>query len=150
MGIKGKIVYPSYNSSLGIAYEIYLSGCNRNPKCVDCYNPLLWDKDYGDVLNVSEIKIPWYCDCIVILGGEPLHSLGLYDFIFQLKQNCTNKIYYLYTSYELYEIEEKVKQMFDYIKTGKYENNLKSEGFFASSNQKLFKNENGIWREVLV
>jgi organic radical activating enzyme len=83
-------------------------------------------------------------DNVVILGGEPLeHSQEVCVFVNRLKSVVPNLTFWLFTSYELDEVIEHVKQRFDYIKTGKYirelttDNNVQYGYNLATSNQKI-------------
>jgi len=142
--------YPAFNSSNGIGLEIYLSGCNRKEKCKGCHNPELWNFQYGRKLSLDELKkiiIPKqkYLDTFVIMGGEPLHQkrenlIALLDFLIQF-----DKQIWLYTSYEINEVPKEIQQYCNYIKTGRYNEKLKTKSNIqygiqlASSNQKIYK-----------
>lgn len=141
------IIFPSYNSTDGISVDIFLSGCAREPKCSGCYNSPLWDFNNGDEINYQEL-LTWlalkhlYYDNICILGGEPLDNkelIQLLQIVYKIKP------IWLYTSYELNEISNNIKQYCDYIKTGRYDKELKTESNIqygiklATSNQKIFK-----------
>lgn len=80
-------------------------------------------------------------DNIAILGGEPLHQEELE---YLLSMVSTLKPVWLYTSYEIDEVPDSIKQYCTYIKTGQYIEELKAsniqEGILlASSNQKIVK-----------
>lgn len=141
------IIFPSYNSSNGISIDIFLSGCNRNPKCKGCHNPGLWDFNNGKEINYEEL-IRWLkiknelYDNIVIMGGEPLDQK---DLVVLLKKIHKIKSIWLYTSYEFNEISPQIKEYCSYIKTGRYdetqliENNIQFGIKLASLNQKIYK-----------
>lgn len=143
------IIFPSFNSSDGISVDIFLSGCAKEPKCKGCHNPYLWDFNNGEECNFEELYL-WlknkkeYYDNIVIMGGEPLDHDDIIDL---LKKFYTLKPIWLYTSYELKEISKEIKKYCNYIKTGKYieelktENNIQFGVKLASSNQKIHKME---------
>ena len=144
------IIFPSYNSSDGLSVDIFIAGCNREPKCKNCYNPTLWDFNNGDECNFKELSM-WlfmkaeYYDNICILGGEPLDQKDLLEL---LKVIYKIKPIWLYTSYELNEIPKEIKQYCDYIKTGRYIEELKTEDNIqegiklVSSNQRI--NQKGV------
>ncbi|MCE5220020.1 MAG: radical SAM protein [Clostridium sp.] len=130
-------------------FEIYLAGCARNPHCKNCFNEETWDFNIGklyeeELPNIS-IKINDFSNLIkyiAILGGEPLHSKGLVhllEILYKLKP------IWLYTSYELNEVPNNIKQYCSYIKTGRYieelaiDNNIQYGIKLASSNQKIYK-----------
>jgi anaerobic ribonucleoside-triphosphate reductase activating protein len=139
----GNLFYPSYNAANTRALEIYLSGCNRTPKCKGCHNPELWDFSKGINMSINGIlafikKLPPSIRSIAVMGGEPLHQPKLKELLEALR--TTNKTIWLYTSYELHEIPKEIRLLCDFIKTGKYEETLQIKGErVATSNQKIFK-----------
>ena len=134
------------------AFEIYLAGCSGIPKCVGCHNPESWcfrqGNNYIDEMDKIMDKIIQFSDMIdniFILGGEPLDQdrndlLGMLTTI-----NTLNKSMWLFTRYELIDIDCDIKNQFDYIKTGRYDKSLECGDniYFgvklASSNQKIIK-----------
>jgi anaerobic ribonucleoside-triphosphate reductase activating protein len=141
------IIFPSYNSTDGISVDIFLAGCNRKPKCKNCYNPSLWDFDRGKEVNYEELT-SWLklkndlFDNIAILGGEPLSQN---DLIILLNNLVNIKPIWLYTSYEIDEIPQEIQQYCSYIKTGRYIPKLSSNNYLshkiklASINQKILQ-----------
>jgi anaerobic ribonucleoside-triphosphate reductase activating protein len=135
------------------SFEIYLSGCNGNPKCEGCYNQELWDFNIGEEYTLEyfgdlQQKIYRFkniIDNIMILGGEPLDQ-NINDFSYFIKDmKSFNKDLWLFTRYELNEIEPTILNQFDYVKTGKYikelsvDNNIQYGIKLATSNQKIYK-----------
>lgn len=141
----GGILYPSLNSSNGIALDIFLSGCARKEKCPGCHNPELWDFNNGIKMTLEDIKRvivrKRVIDSVAVMGGEPLHHKNL-PLLLQMIRKSGKKVW-LYTSYGLHEIPESIKVECDFIKTGKYEeNNRTPNGSWLSSyNQEIFKRE---------
>lgn len=91
---------------------------------------------------VTIIRSKKILDSIAIMGGEPLENEYLSEILYAIRSSCPEKEIWLYTSYELEEIPEEIKQYCDYIKTGKFEQDLYVENVrLSSSNQKIFKNE---------
>ena len=135
------------------AFEIYLAGCNANPKCLNCHNPELWDFNIGDELGNEAIdniikkinNAKTITNNIWILGGEPLdqNKSELLNLVQQLK--ILDMPIWCFTRYEINEIDVDIKRSFNYIKTGKYIENLKTENIIcygvrlASKNQKIHK-----------
>jgi organic radical activating enzyme len=138
----------SYNS-----FEIYLSGCRGSPKCEECYSKELWDfsigeeytKEYFDKIKKKINRFNKIIDNIFILGGEPLDQNieELKKLIFDLK--ILNKPLWLFTRYDLIEIDKSILELFDYAKTGKYikelscNDNTKYNIKLATSNQHINK-----------
>jgi anaerobic ribonucleoside-triphosphate reductase activating protein len=141
------IIFPSYNSTDGISADIFLAGCDRKPKCKNCYNPTLWNFDNGKEVNYEELA-SWLklkndlFDNIGILGGEPLSQK---DLIILLNNLINIKPIWLYTSYEIEEVPKEIQRCCEYIKTGRYISELNNDNYLshkiklASTNQKILK-----------
>jgi anaerobic ribonucleoside-triphosphate reductase activating protein len=140
--------YTLSNKSL----EIYLSGCNGNPKCTNCHNPMLWDfslgNDWIEEIDNITIKINLFNDMvdnIMIFGGEPLDQnlIELQSFLKILSYR--GKHIWLFTRYELENISNEIKYLCDYIKCGRYEESLTTDTNIqygiklATSNQHIYK-----------
>lgn len=131
--------------------EIYVSGCKGHCGTQDiCQNGELWSFDLGEpyknwyekishkLQQKTMVKKCW------ILGGEPLDQnidelIDLLKFI-----KSFNIELWLWTSFSLEEIPAKIKELCDFIKTGKFIPNQKyylSEYNIelASPNQKINK-----------
>lgn len=135
------------------SFEIYLSGCNEQPKCEGCYSKELWDFDVGEEytkkyfekLSKKINNFEKIIDNIFILGGEPLDQNT--DELLMLTSDLKyfNKPIWLFTRYELEKIDKSISYLFDYIKSGKYlkelscDNNIQYEIKLATSNQKIYK-----------
>lgn len=132
------------------AFEIYLSGCD-GACSKSCHNKELWNfnigENYLNIINSIIKKINEFgllIDNIWILGGEPLlqNKRELVDLLERLKLG-TNKKIWLWTRFELEQIPDNIKMLCDYIKTGKYDENLLSDNYIhngiklISTNQKI-------------
>lgn len=142
----GGWVYPSFNSTEGIAVDIFLSGCAREPKCEGCYNPYMWDFNYGEEWQIFDIKLALLhtykdADSIAIMGGEPLNQKDIEYLLAEIKLLFPSKPLWVYTSYELHEIPEELLIHMDFIKTGRFDKNQLSKGRLASRNQMIWKKE---------
>lgn len=139
-------IFPSFNSTNGIAVDVYLSGCSREPKCKGCHNPLLWDFNNGKSMEISEVvnilRFKYAdADSVAIMGGEPLNQPNITNLLAEIKKALPEKKLWVYTSYEFEEIPEEILQYVDYVKTGRYREDLPTtnKGFrLASSNQKIW------------
>lgn len=143
--------YTLQNKSL----DIYLSGCKgiNGIHCVGCHNPESWSFNQGEeysqeYFNLLKIKITDFnnlIDNVFIFGGEPLDQdvNMLIHLLFDLKS--LNKKIWLFTRYELNQIPKEILQLCDYIKCGKYDENLKTNKNIqyniklATSNQSIHK-----------
>lgn len=143
--------------------EIYLSGCKG--WCKGCHSPHTHDFNAGLDLNdkqfrqklIDDIKSKEkFIDNIVILGGEPLDNPmnELSEFINDLRSELPSRVdFWLYTHFELSIIKERYQEaflLFNYIKCGKYVEELHSKDGFkdsmtgvtlATSNQYIVKIE---------
>lgn len=133
--------------------EIYLAGCNGQPKCKGCHNPELWDFNIGEDWKTKMYDIIVKCDefsniieKVMIFGGEPLDNdeKEIIDLLITLNNNTTLDIW-LFTRYELADIQEDIKHLCNYIKCGRYDEELLSDDNIqygiklASSNQRIYK-----------
>ena len=131
--------------------DIYFSGCNP-PHCKGCQNPELWEfvnkNNYIKKLKDIKTKVKNFntlIDNIMIFGGEPLDQNNdeFLDFLNKLK--TLDKVIWLFTRYSLGEVPDDVKTLCDYIKTGRYlpelktDNNIQYGITLATSNQKVYK-----------
>lgn len=136
------------------ALEIYVAGCNGQPHCPNCHNPMSWNFDLGEEFtdkwlgdNISS-KIKSFGDIInniMIFGGEPLDQnhaelerLLSYLDEFELP-------IWLFTRYDMQYIPCFVQEYCTYIKCGRYieslhtDNNIQYGIKLATSNQKIYK-----------
>jgi anaerobic ribonucleoside-triphosphate reductase activating protein len=133
--------------------EIYLAGCSGQPKCKNCHNPELWDFNIGEDWKSRFLDIINKCnnfidvlDNIMIFGGEPLDNdkYEVIDFLEELNTETTLDIW-LFTRYELDEIDNDIKHMCNYIKCGRYieelstDDNIQYGIKLATSNQHIYK-----------
>lgn len=134
------------------SFEIYISGCKEHP-CKGCHNPLLWNENYGELLTqkyIDEVKLKivefnYLINKISIFGGELLEK-PIEEVVWLLKElRRANKEIWLFTRFEIDEIQNEIKKYCDYIKTGKYDEKLKTESNMqfgiklASTNQRIYR-----------
>lgn len=132
---------------------IWFSGCNF--RCKDCYNRKLWDKSFGSKHNASAVAKMVKALCnklgvkyVVLLGGEPLQQdkeelLSLC----RLLNEAGLKIW-LYTGYELHDVDKDILKYIYTIKCGRYMAELQQDGFPASSNQKVYRSIAGDFVDI--
>ena len=135
------------------SFEIYVSGCAGNPHCKGCHNPETWDfnvgEEFDDIIKKQiQEKIKSFnslIDNIMIFGGEPLDQkkediIDLLSFL-----STFNKKIWLFTRYEKEEIDEDILNLLDYVKCGRYiqelttDKNIQFGIKLATSNQKIYK-----------
>lgn len=119
------------------SFTIWFAGCSH--KCKGCHNPLLWDINNGSEYTPKEIlevikSIDYDYDDVVLLGGEPLEQ----DDIIELCGLLADEGYkvWLYTGYTA--VPKQIVGKLYFAKLGKYEEDLKQEGFPSSSNQRYY------------
>lgn len=148
---KMKIVARDYSMATR-SYDIFLSGCKANPKCEGCHNPEAWSFDCGTpwISHILPIhkdlkEFGNIVDKFFIMGGEPLDQDPEEFSLFIAGLREFGKEIWLFTRFEFDEIDDKVKQQFDYIKTGAYRPELSTDDNciygvkLATSNQTIHK-----------
>lgn len=130
------------------AFTVWFSGCNL--KCKNCHNRKLWNKEYGNKYKVESVVKIIRATCnkldiksVVLLGGEPLQQDK--QELLSLCQSLSEaglKIW-LYTGYELEDIDKEILKYIYTIKCGRYIDELKQDKFPASSNQKVYRSVAG-------
>jgi anaerobic ribonucleoside-triphosphate reductase activating protein len=145
----GGIQFPVFSPYGKPTIEIYISGCGRY--CNGCHNPELQNFDYGTLLNTDWLikylkEREELFDIISFTGGDLLENAErvfdgfLNEWLIKLLQIAfPNKEFWLFTGATQEELPQWTKELFDYIKVGRYDETLKHDGFPASSNQKLLK-----------
>jgi len=135
-------VFKPYNSP---TLEIYVSGCTRN--CVNCCNPELQDYSYGSPLDLDELRCrlierKGLFKTLSVVGGDLLCQ-DLEDALklaLMLRNTLPTHELWLFTGEEdINKIPKWCFEIFDVIKYGLYDVNLKQEGFPASSNQHVWR-----------
>ena len=123
----------------GISLVIWFSGCNI--RCEKCHNPELQDSNYGYQESTEHIiqlikDNELFYDSVVFLGGEPLLQA---DVVYEIAKNI-NITKWLYTGFHVIDIPSKIKEVCNVIVAGPYIDELKTNGFPASYNQKIIYN----------
>ena len=106
--------------------DIYISGCKGH--CKQCHNPETWDFELGtDSKEVYSNRIAPKMQTlkgmitrIMIYGGEPLDQDHdeLYGFLYMLEY--FKLPIWLFTSYDITDIPERLLEYVDYVKCGRY------------------------------
>ena len=133
------------------AYDVFVSGCCK--KCKNCYNQELWDSKIGRELDLglmSEIsselrEFSNMIDKVRVMGGEVLEKSAVEIKSLIKCLNIARKELWLFTGYELKEIDGEIVKQFDYVKCGGYRESERADNYvmygvdLASSNQKVYK-----------
>lgn len=144
------------------AFEIYVAGCNAKPHCPGCHNPESWSYDngveYTDEYSSELVeKIMLFGGMITniwILGGEPMDQepSDMLDLLISL--HYTGRKIWMFTRYEFDKIPNKFKKYLDYIKTGSYNPDLKTDDKvvrgvkLATSNQDIWMKMKEGWQKA--
>lgn len=135
------------------AFTIWFTGCDFH--CKNCHNRKLWNKDAGRKHKAELVASIVRSSChrlntksVVFLGGEPLQQdkqelLSLC----RLLTEADLKIW-LYTGYDLSDVDEEILKYVHTIKCGRYIDKLKQDGFPASTNQKVYRSVNGKFVDI--
>lgn len=132
---------------------IWFSGCNL--RCKNCHNRKLWDKKYGTEYHAGSVaKIirtmsnKLGIKSVVLLGGEPLQQDKQELLSLCRSLNEAGLKIWLYTGYELSDIDKDILKLVYTIKCGRYIDELKQDGFPASSNQKVYRSIAGDFVDI--
>lgn len=157
----------------GVGCSLFVQGCHFH--CDGCFNQEAWDFDGGkewndDIKNkFFEIIERPYIKRVSILGGEPLTNENVYDvynLVAEIKNKLPEKNIWIYTGYKLkailnpvitddinqerdriIDIRKQTVSLCDVLVDGRYVQQLYDPTlrFRGSSNQLIWKKENGIW-----
>lgn len=155
-------------NGFGIRTSIFFSGCDHH--CKNCFNKELWDFNVGERFTeetyATKIKptITKHIAGLSILGGEPMHPHNISATIHLVewfKEDFPNKNIWLWSGYTMKELvadsnkfREKNFRVLEYIDAlvdGKYIEGRRNLNlmFRGSSNQIVWKKQNGVWMEWL-
>jgi anaerobic ribonucleoside-triphosphate reductase activating protein len=154
-----KIKKYDISNGTGIRCSVFFTGCNFH--CPECFNPELWDKNSGKPFdNIAKEEVFTYlndehCSGLSVLGGEPLiQGEELVDFLKEVKEKFPKKDIWLWTGYsingDLNDTQKTIISLCDYVVDGLFKRELsgKKLRFRGSSNQIIWRNENGVFVEA--
>lgn len=140
------------------SFVLYFCGCPH--KCKNCHSPELQNENYFGCQEVdchSLLEIikfyhniyKKYVESLVLLGGDPVvYAKFLQEFLKDLKADLNFEVV-LYTGFLFEDIDESLKDYVDIIVDGKYIDELKTNKFPASSNQRIFvKDKSDGWIDI--
>lgn len=136
-------------------FTVWFAGCAHG--CKGCQNIELWDENNGEYFSPEELfsliiketertKI----NTVTLLGGEPLQQI--YEDLVLLCRllNESGYIIWIYTGYEFEKVPKDLLGYINYIKCGKYIEELKVEGSFpVTTNQKVYSKINN-WKQIVI
>jgi len=136
------VQFPVFNPYQKATVEIYVSGCKA--ACKNCHNPDLQDFNFGKELNIEELikyleDRKLFFDIISVTGGDLYYQdeIEAMHLCSTLKLCFPEKELWLFTGAEIKQLPNWYLKVFDWVKTGVYNENEKQEGFPSSKNQKL-------------
>jgi anaerobic ribonucleoside-triphosphate reductase activating protein len=154
-----KIKKYDISNGTGVRCSIFFTGCYFH--CPECFNPELWDKNSGTPFDekakaeLFSYLSDEHCDGLSVLGGEPLiQGMQLVELLEEIRKKFPNKTIWLWTGYEidgkLDETQKMIISLCDYVVDGQFKKDLsgKKLRFRGSSNQTIWRNENGVFVEA--
>lgn len=155
-----KIEMACLNDPNHLSIDVYFSGCDIEPKCKNCHNPLLWDKSVGKKFDNEELFLKIFilaektkklniCSdylSVCYLGGEPLaeYNRDTLKYVSGRVKETLKIRQVIFTGRTLEEIN--LEDLSSYIshctflKYGRYEENNKVFGeYLSSGNQRLIE-----------
>ncbi|WP_039240985.1 anaerobic ribonucleoside-triphosphate reductase activating protein [Clostridium botulinum] len=161
-----KIIECDTNNGDGFRVSLFVSGCNKIPKCKNCHNKSLWDFDYGQQYTqqtedmIIKLLSKEYISGLSIIGGEPTDNLKenwLYQLVKRVRKELLNKTIYCWTGYKFEDlILDKIKLKFieqlDMLRDGEYIEELKnlSQYLGGSSNQRIIDVQKSLQQHKVV
>lgn len=133
----------------GVCVSVFVQGCPHH--CKGCFNPETWDFNGGREIDDEQKEINNILNLInqnniqrnlSILGGEPLHKNNI-DFVKKLlkqaKETYPQIQTFVWTGYELEELNKEDLQNIDILIDGKYIEELRdiTLDLRGSSNQRV-------------
>jgi len=120
-----------------VALDVFFQGCSLG--CKGCQNPELqdpngeFDLDTDEIIDHLEQHKDFY-QALVFLGGEPLEQIeAVLDL--SLRSSSYN---ILYTGWLYKKIPSEIRSIMNMIVDGPYIEELKTGGFPASENQRIY------------
>lgn len=139
------IIKDSIVDGPGVRTVIFFQGCTH--ACVGCHNPETWDFISKNLMTIEEIveqvQVDNFSKKITLSGGDPMQQ-NILPLVQLLKAQGFN--IWLYTGYELEELNSQQIQVLEYIDTivtGRFKQELRdlSLQFCGSTNQKIINLE---------
>lgn len=148
--------WESFADAEGVSCVLFFSGCHH--MCKGCHSPQTHDFNYGlevtdEVINRinEEIDKRPFLNALVLSGGDPMYSA---EEVLELlpKIHIPNNNIWCYSGFTFEQIQQSniMSELLDkcnYLIDGKFDickRNI-SLKFRGSSNQNIWKKENGVW-----
>lgn len=138
----------------GCRVVLWVAGCEH--KCKGCHNSFTWDPYSGQPFDDCAMRelmqkvSKTHIDGLTLSGGDPMYLTNRQQIadIAKAVKCSIGKSIWMYTGYEFSEIkDEPVLNYIDAIVDGKFVEELKGGCKWAgSSNQKLWRKVDGVWK----
>ncbi len=133
---------------IGLSLTVFFQGCSI--RCPGCQNPELQDFSGGyeedpDIIVTFFKENEDFYSSFVATGGEATEQV---EALLCFAQNI-RKPKILYTGRKLEELDSRIRDNFDIIVHGPYVEELKTNGFPASSNQKIWCKDNSLLEKFM-
>ena len=127
-----------------VSYNLFFSGCSKDPKCKGCHNATLWKldptcgKDIKEWITEIDFVARELIEALVFLGGEPMDQpVAVYDLAKHARD--IGMYTWLYTGREYSEVPEKIINVMSVIVAGPYVEEKATGNFPASNNQQIYR-----------
>lgn len=141
----------AFNDADDVSINVWLPGCKLN--CKGCFTPDLkkfnagFDVPMNEVLDRVKERME-LTKIVCLIGGNPPDHENILELTKRIKE--LGATVWMFSGYEFEKIKnEEWVRYCDYIKAGPYMEELQSKDYrYASTNQKLYKQECGKWKIV--
>lgn len=161
-----KIINYDTNNGKYFRVSLFVSGCDKVPKCKNCHNKEGWDHDAGIKYNqdtenyIIKLLHQPLIKGFSILGGEPIDNLDggeLIKLVKRIRYELPNLSIYCWTGYDYESIinKPKVKEFLSYIdllRDGEYVHELRylNQYLAGSKNQRYIDCKESIRQNKIV
>lgn len=135
-----KLIKADDRNGTGYRTTLFVSGCDKIPKCEGCFNKHAWDFNCGNPFTdntkneiLNNLELP-YIKGLSILGGDPISNVrkdrSLIDLVQSVKYYYPDKTIFVWTGFKYEDIiEEHWVKIFlyyvDMLRDGEYIEDLK-------------------------
>ena len=140
----------------GLRVVLWVAGCEHH--CKGCHNPYTHDVNGGikfgqDALDeLLEALEQEHIQGLTLSGGDPLHPKNRYEMgqlCKLIKEQYPDKTIWIYTGYTFEQVKHlEVLEYIDVLVDGKFVQELADVNceWRGSTNQNIYKKEDGIWQ----
>ena len=152
-----QILHDDMRNGDGLRVVLFVSGCDHG--CKNCHNPITWNPNDGlpfTKKEISEIYLQMSQDHIsglTLSGGDPLHFRNretIAGICKYFKSEFQDKTIWCYTGYLFEEVKDlPAMQYIDVLIDGEFKQELADVNckWRGSTNQKIWRKIDGVWRQ---